>query len=84
MLGARFAAGVKVAVEPAQLAVPGTAAPPAPATATVNVPDAVIVAGSMTLLNVAVIFSFVGTPIAPEAGRVMVTVGGVMSAVVPL
>jgi len=55
VLGARFAVGVKVACEPAYLMVPGTAAPPTPATATVNVPDAVIVAESVTLLNVAVI-----------------------------
>ena len=42
---------------------PGTTGPPAPATDRVNVPDAVIVAGSIALLNVADILSFVATPV---------------------
>jgi len=52
-LAARFADGVNVTVAPAYVTVPGTAAPPTPATATVNVPGAVIVAGSIASLNVA-------------------------------
>src|ERR1700733_1475832 len=57
--------------------VPGTEAPPIPATATVNVPGAVMVAGSITSLKVADILSFVGTSVAPEAGMVESMVGAV-------
>jgi len=84
VLAARFAPGTNVAVAPTKLTVPGTEAPPTPARATVNVPVAVTDAGSMALLNVAVIFWFTGTAVAPEAGTVIVTVGEVMSAVLPV
>ena len=56
VLAARLAVGVNTAVRPAYETVPGTAAPPTPATASVNVPAAEIVAGSIEVLNVAAIF----------------------------
>jgi hypothetical protein len=58
--------------------------PPAPATATVNVPLARMVAGSIASLKVAVIFRFVGTATSPDAGTVEVIFGGVVSAVAPV
>jgi hypothetical protein len=56
VLAARLAVGAKIAVLPAYDTVPGTAAPPTPATATVYVPTAEMVAGSMAVLKVAAIF----------------------------
>jgi hypothetical protein len=82
VFAAKALVGWKVAVVPAYPTVPGTAAPPV--TAKVNVPFAVIVDESIASLKVAVIVSFVGTPIAPEMGSVAITVGGVVSVVVPL
>ena len=54
---------------------PGTAAPPTPATDTVNVPGAVIVAEFMASLKVALIGWPTSTLTAPFAGTVEVTVG---------
>ena len=67
--------GVKIAVfAPATyVTVPATAAPPV--TATLNVPAAVIVAGFIAWLKVAVILWFKGTLPAPFAGIVAVTAG---------
>ncbi len=44
----------------------------------------VIVNGFIASLNVAVIFPFTDTPVAPLAGTVEITTGGVTSAVVPV
>lgn len=76
VLGSRFAVGANVAVFVAAtyVTVPGTAAPPV-VTARVNVAAAVIVPEFMASLNVAVIFWFMGTLVAPFRGFVEITDG---------
>jgi hypothetical protein len=76
VLDARLAAGVKVATEPAATYVtaPITATPPGPVTAKVI---GLIVAGFIATLKVAVRAWLMGTPVAPLAGMVKMTVGGV-------
>jgi hypothetical protein len=77
VLGAKFAVGVNVVVFvlATYVTVPGTAAPPAPAADTANVPAAVTVVAFIASLNVAVIFWLMGTLMAPFKGFVEVTVG---------
>jgi len=77
VLGSKFVVGanVTVLVAATYVTVPDTAAPPTPATATVNVPGAITVAEFMASLNVAVIFWFIGTLITPFRGFVEITVG---------
>lgn len=72
MFGARAAAGVNVAVVPENVTVPVTAAPPAPVTRNV---DIFIVVAFIASLKLAVIICVNGTPVAPFAGVVAVTVG---------
>ena len=61
-----------------------TAAPPAPATDRVKVPTAVIVSGSIALLNVALTVVLSTTFVATLAGLVRVIVGAVVSVVAPV
>ena len=68
---ASSAAGAKIAVFPEYETVPRTA-PPGPVTARV---DALIVAGSITSLKLAVITAVVKMPVAPFAGDTVVTAG---------
>jgi len=77
VLASKFPVGENVAVLVAAtyVTVPGTAAPPTPATATVNVPGAITDAEFIASLKVAVIFWFMGTLIAPLEGFVEVTEG---------
>src|ERR1019366_8268795 len=77
VLGSKFAVGANVAVLVAAtyVTVPGTAAPPTPATATVNVPGAITVAEFMASLKVAVIFWLINALIGPFRGFVEITVG---------
>ena len=77
VLGNKLIVGAKVDVFVAAtyVTVPGTAAPPTPATATENVPGATIVAEFMAWLKIAVIFWFMGTVVAPFRGFVEITVG---------
>src|SRR5580692_7870503 len=63
---------------------PATVAPPAPETARVNVPGAVIVTGSMASLKVALTALFNRTLISAFAGLVRVIVGGVVSGAAPV
>jgi hypothetical protein len=57
---------------------PVTAAPPAPATARVKVPGAVIVTGSIAVLNVAFTALLSSTLMSVSAGLVSVIVGAVV------
>jgi len=74
VFAARLAAGVKVAVllPPKYVTVPATGVVPGPVTVNVS---GVIVAAFIASLKVAEIFVLVGTPVAPFAGLVEVTVG---------
>jgi hypothetical protein len=74
VFAARLAAGVKVAVllPPKYVTVPATGVVPGPVTVKVS---GVIVAAFIASLKVAEIFVLVGTPVAPLAGLVEVTVG---------
>jgi hypothetical protein len=72
VLVASTAPGVKFAVVPAKVTVPGTGVAPGPVT--VNV-AALIVAGFIASLNVAEIGVFTATAVAPLAGTVETTVG---------
>jgi hypothetical protein len=76
VFAARFAAGVNVATEPAgtYVTIPVTAAPPGPVTVKLV---AVIVAGFIATLNVALSAWLMGTPVAPLTGTVEITVGAV-------
>src|ERR1700722_12378900 len=86
VLGVRLAAGGNVAMSftAAEGTVPVTAAPPTPATATANVPGAVMVSGSISLLKVALTTVLRETLIAPLAGLVRGRVGGVVSVPAPV
>jgi len=64
-----------VFVAASYVTVPAKAAPPG-ATATVNVPGAVMVDAAIGVLKVAEICWLRGTPVAPLAGSVEVTAGG--------
>jgi hypothetical protein len=62
VLYARTAVGVNVAVTPLYTTAPATATPPGPVTVKV---EAVIVAGFIAVLNVAVTVVLMRTPVAP-------------------
>jgi hypothetical protein len=76
VLDARLAAGVNVATEPAatKVTAPVTATPPGPLNVKVV---ALIVAGVMATLKVALRAWLMGTLVAPFTGTVEMTVGGV-------
>jgi hypothetical protein len=80
VLAARLLAGSKVATLPEEVKVAKTAVVPC-----FNVKLAwVIVEGSIASLKVAVMFLLTTTPVAVSAGSVELTVGGVVSPVVPV
>jgi hypothetical protein len=72
VFAASDAAGVNVAVVPAYATAPDTGAAPGPVNVNVVV---LIVAGAITVLNVAVTVVFSSTPVAPFAGDVATTTG---------
>src|ERR1700730_14829517 len=86
VLAVRLALGVNVAILVCEsyVTVPVTAAPFTPATARVNVPGAVIVSGSIDLLNSVLTVLFKATAVATFAGLVSVIVGAVEFGPVPV
>ncbi|MES2390344.1 MAG: hypothetical protein V4555_01785 [Acidobacteriota bacterium] len=74
MLAASDTVGVNVATEPEHATVPATAVEPGPARLKVLAGEA-SVAQFIALLNVAVSTWVTGTPVAPFAGTVAITVG---------
>ena len=66
------------------MTLPATAAPPAPVTATLNVPGAAIATGSIALLKVAFIAALTSTFVFAFAGLVKVIVGAVVSGPAPV
>ena len=81
VLGAKAATGVNNAVLPTRVTVPATGVAPGPVTVKV-VPLTVV--GSITVLNVAVIFWLMGTFVAPFTGLVAVIVGGTRFGAAPV
>ncbi len=74
--GVSVALGSSVAVEPLPETAAGTTAPPASRSSKLL---AVTLAGSIASLRTARTFTLAPTPVAPEAGATLVTVGGVVS-----
>jgi hypothetical protein len=76
VIAARGAVGVKVAVLPLTVTMPATAAPPEPASVKLALVSVELVIGSENVADTAV---FSATPVAPLAGDMPDTVGGVVS-----